>query len=254
MKIVVLFSAGRHPASGTPCPVPVELQALRLARELAGADEVIGLHAGPVDGAPLDVLGHGLGRLIHLRMAAGDDPLPALADALDALAPDLILAGRVGQGSEESGLLPYALARRLGRPILADAAALAAGDDGTLTVEQALPRGVRRRVVLRLPALLTVHPAAPPALPFTFAAARRGTIERRDVAPAPATASEMEERPYRPRPKLIARAAPGASAAERLKAATQAASSGGRLLVDPAPEEAAREILGHLRAIGVLRR
>ncbi|WAC28948.1 electron transfer flavoprotein subunit beta [Ancylobacter sp. SL191] len=251
MRIVVLLSAGRHRVSGQPAPVPVELQALRLAVELGG--EVTVLHAGPELGALADALGHGVGRLDHRVIADGDDPLPSLVAALTENPPDLILAGRSGQGGEDAGLLPYALARALGRPILADAAGLGAGPEaGTLAVEQALPRGARRRVMLRLPALLTVHPAASAPLPFAFAARRRGGIATAPGITAP-QAVEIEERPYRPRPKLIAKAASGASAAERLKAATQAAAGGGKLLVDPSPEEAAREILAHLASLGLKR-
>lgn len=46
----------------------------------------------------------------------------------------------------------------------------------------------------------------------------------------------------------------GGSAAERLKAATgeSGAAASGRLLVDPDPDEAAREILAYLRGIGVV--
>lgn len=259
MKIAVLLSAGRHRVSGRPAPVPVELQALRLAVELAQTHggTVTGLHAGPEIGPLTDALGHGLGHLVHLRTPAEADPAAALTAALEAGGYDLILAGRSGQGGEDSGLLPYALARALHRPILADAAALALGTEpGTLSVEQALGRGARRRLVVRLPALVTVHPAAPAPLPFAFAGVRRGHVETQEIA-APAAAPtlaprEVEERPYRPRPKLIAKAAAGASAAERLKAATVAASGGGKLLVDPAPEEAAREILAHLRALGLI--
>ena len=252
MRIAVLLSAGRHAISGRPAPVAVELQAIRLAVDLGG--EVTGLHAGP-DVAPLqDALGHGLPRLVHYRIEETDDPLPSLAAALREGAFDLVLAGRTGQGGEDTGLLPYALARELGLPLVSDAVVLAEGPQpGSLSVEQALPRGARRRLTVRLPALVTVHPAAPAALPFAYAAARRGTVEPRPGLPAPRAATQIEERPYRSRPKLIAKAAAGASAAERLKAATEAASGGGRLLVDPPPEEAAREILTHLRDIGVLR-
>ncbi|WP_018387677.1 hypothetical protein [Ancylobacter sp. FA202] len=253
MKIAVLLSAGRHSVSGRPAPVPVELQALRLAVDLGA--EVTGLHAGPELGPLNDALGHGLAHLIHLRGDGAADPVPALAAALAAGGYDLILAGRAGQGGEDSGLLPYTLARALGRPILADAAALGPGEaPGTLAIEQALARGARRRLVVRLPALVTVHPAAPPPLPFAFAGMRRGRVEIREVETReglPAPAPEIEERAYRPRPKLIAKAAAGASALERLRAATEAASGGGRLLVDPAPEEAAREILAHLRVLGL---
>lgn len=255
MKIAVLLSAGRHKVSGRPAPVPVELQALRLAVELAQTHvgTVTGLHAGPEIGPLADTLGHGLGHLVHLRTPAEADPAAALTAALEAGGYDLILAGRSGQGGEDSGLLPYTLARALHRPILADAAALALGaEPGTLSVEQALARGARRRLVVRLPALVTVHPAAPAPLPFAFAGVRRGHVETQEIASATLAPRELEERPYRPRPKLIAKAAAGASAAERLKAATVAASGGGKLLVDPAPEEAAREILAHLRALGLI--
>lgn len=253
MKIAVLLSAGRHKVSGRPAPVPVELQALRLAVELAGANggTVTGLHAGPEIGPLTDALGHGLGRLVHLRTEA--DPTAALTAALEAGGYDLILAGRTGQGGEDSGLLPYTLARALHRPILADAAALTPGAEaGTLSVEQALGRGARRRLVVRLPALVTVHPAAPGPLPFAFTGVRRGHVETQEIASTTPAPRAVNERPYRPRPKLIAKAAAGASAAERLKAATVAASGGGKLLVDPAPEDAAREILAHLRALGLI--
>lgn len=252
MRITVLLSAGRHPVSGRACPVPVELQAIRLARSLDA--DMTGLHAGPGVAAVHDALGHGLPRIHHLELPDESDPLDSLATALESDAPDLILAGRCGQGGEDSGLLPYVLARRLGRPIVADAVALHEGKDGKLIVEQALPKGARRRVTVQLPAVVTVHPAAPAPLPFAYGAARRGVVETRVGVGAPAAAREIEERIYRKRPKLIAKAAAGASAADRLKAATEAASGGGRLLVDPAPDEAAREIIVFLREIGVLRR
>lgn len=250
MRIAVLLSEGRHPVSGRACPVPVELQAVRLA---SGLGTATGVHAGPDVNAVRDALGHGLSRLIHLQLPEANDPLESLAAMLAADGPGLILAGRSGQGGEDSGLLPYVLARRLGRPIVADAVALRKGEDGTLIVEQALPKGARRRVTVRLPALVTVHPAAPAPLPFAYGAMRRGVIEVRGGVPLAPAAREIEERAYRKRPKLIAKAAAGASAADRLKAATEAASGGGRLLVDPAPEEAAREIVAFLRGIGVLR-
>ncbi|MCS0503927.1 electron transfer flavoprotein subunit beta [Ancylobacter mangrovi] len=252
MNVAVLLSAGRHPVSGQPCPVPVEMQAIGLGHALGA--EMTGLHAGPASETIADALGHGLARLVHLKIGEADDPLASLVAALGAEKPALILAGRVGQGGEDSGLLPYALARALGLPVVADASALREGPEpGTLLVEQALPKGARRRLVVRLPALVTVHPAAPAPLPFAYAARRRGVVEERAGIASPRGERAIEERAYRPRPKLIAKSAAGASAAERLKAATEAASGGGRVLVDPPPEEAAREILAHLRDIGVLR-
>jgi electron transfer flavoprotein beta subunit len=131
-----------------------------------------------------------------------------------------------------------------------------------LVVDQALPRGARRRVRVTLPAVVTVHPAAPPPRPFAFAAVRRGrlvpvAVEAGCAAAPPAAAPagaelSLEERPWRRRPRLIAGTSTAGSAAERLKAATEVAGGGGRLIVDPAPDEAAREILAFLRGIGVV--
>ncbi|MCK0198349.1 electron transfer flavoprotein subunit beta [Ancylobacter sp. 6x-1] len=253
MKVTVLLSAGLHPVSGRPCPAAVELQAIRLAHTL-GTPELTGLHAGPAADAVRDALGQGLPRLLWLETAVEDDPLAGLVAALATDRPDLILAGRQAQGADDSGLLPYALAKALGLPIIADAVAIEPAGEGAVHVVQALPRGARRRVTVRLPAVVTVHPAAPTALPFAFAAARRGTVERRAGQAALRSGAAIDERPYRKRPKLIAKAAAGASAADRLKAATESAAGGGRLLVDPAPDEAAREIIAHLRELGVLRR
>ena len=63
----------------------------------------------------------------------------------------------------------------------------------------------------------------------------------------------VEERPYRRRPKLVKGAPAGGSAAERLKAASgeSGTTAAGRLLMNPDPEEAAREILAYLRRIGL---
>ncbi|MCB4770972.1 electron transfer flavoprotein subunit beta [Ancylobacter sp. Lp-2] len=250
MKTLVLLSDARHPVSGRPAPAPTELQAINLARSLA--DEVTGLHAGPDAEAARGALGHGLARLEHRKILAGHDPLPSLVAAIGTEAPDLVLAGRRAGAGDQTGLLPYRLAEALGWPIVADAVALAV-EGGVLEVIQALPKGARRRWRLRLPAVVTVHPAAPAAASFALGAAREGQVETAIGIPAPPDEPAMEERPYRPRPRLIASAAAGAGAAERLRAATQAAGPGGRVMVDPSPEEAAQAILNHLRAIGILK-
>lgn len=250
MRIAVLLSLGHHPVSGRPCAARGDAQAIALALGLGG--EIAGLHAGPGEAAIGDYLGHGLHRVTVLEQPAQADPVPALAAALKALSPDLILAGRRSQGGDETGLVPYLLARALNRPIVADAASVKRTGD-RLVIEQALPRGARRQVILPLPALVTVHPAAPPPLPFTHGAARRGTIERRPAAVAPVIPEALDERPYRKRPKLIGGNA-GASAADRLKAATEVAGGGGKLLIQPDPAQAAQEILAFLKQIGVRQR
>lgn len=253
MRAVVLLSAGLHPVSGRPAPVPVEAQAVRLALGL-GAD-VSGLHAGPEEAPVRDHLGHGLHEIALVPLSMDGDPLPVLVEVLRASSPALVLAGRRGSGGTDSGLLPYRLAHALSWPIVADAAALGRDGDG-LAVEQALPRGARRCVRLGLPCVVTVHPAAPQPLPFAFAAARRGRVIPLPALALPRRAPEdvpedVEERPYRRRPRLLG-AAPGGSAADRLRAATETASGSGHVLVNPPPEVAAAEILAFLRRVGVL--
>ncbi|MFG1426762.1 adenine nucleotide alpha hydrolase family protein [Roseixanthobacter glucoisosaccharinicivorans] len=248
MKALVLLSQARHPVSGKACLQRAEAQAARLAAGLDAAPH--GLHAGPALGALRDGLGRGLCGLTHLVLAADADPVPALTEAIQGAAPDVVLAGPRGQGGEDTGLVPYALAHRLGWPLIPDAVALVPGDEtGTAVVEQALPRGARRRVTVRLPIVVTVHAGAPAPLPFAFARARHGDVEVR-AAHGPVVVPEGEERPYRKRPKLAARPT-GGTAGERLAAAIGGTSAGGRVLVGPTPEEAAREILAFLRRIGV---
>jgi electron transfer flavoprotein beta subunit len=251
MKLTVLLSAGRHPVSDRPCPVPVDAQAIGLARRLGKA---VGLHAGSDPALIRDYLGFGLDRITLLNLPPGSDPEAPLLAALKDNPPDLVLAGRRGQGGDDTGLLPYRLAHALGWPIVADAVSIAA-EGGILTVDQALPRGARRRVTVALPALVTIHPAAPPAPGFAFGAIRRGTISTvpQDVPADPAPI--FEERPYRRRPRLMRGVSSGGgSAGDRLRAATETGSSGGTLLIDPTPDAAATAILAFLAERAILRR
>lgn len=255
MRAVVLLSAGLHPVSGAPVAPRVEAQATRLG---AGLGDAVGLHVGPDTDAAAEALGRGLGIIEHLLLPAAVDPAPALVAALREMAPDVILAGRRGQGGEDSGLLPYALARALNLPLIPDVSAARPGAaPGTLEVDQALPKGALRRLTVRTPVVLTVHPSAPDPRVYAYGQARRGRIIARawtpsaDVAPAPAFS--CEEKPYRPRPKLMRGAPAGGSAADRLKAATGGAeSAGGHVLVASPPEVAAREIIAYLRRVGVM--
>lgn len=254
MKVAVLLSAGRHPVSGKPALPRLEGQALRIAAALG---EATGLHVGPDAFAAEAALGRGLTRAVHIESAADLDPVGPIAARLAQDAPDVILAGRRGQGGEETGLVPYAVAERLGVTLVTDIVSVALGEDGTLIVDQALPKGALRRLTVKTPVLLTVHPNALSPLPFAFGKARRGSVERVEasaagVAAAPAAA--VEERPYRKRPRMMRSAPGGGSAADRLKAVTgEASSSGANVLVDPTPEDAAQAILVYLRRIGAIR-
>lgn len=251
MRIAVLLSAGRHPVSGAAVLPRLEAQAIRIAAQLG---QVHGLHAGPDAAAVTEALGQGLGLIEHVVLPPEADPVPALAARLRATAPDLVLAGRRGQGGEETGMVPYALAALLDLPLVPDVVAIGA-EAGAWRLDRSLGRGALLRVRARGPVVATVHPEAPAPLAYAFGQARRGTIDRFEAEfdARPASAA-VEERPYRRRPKPVKGAPVGGSAAERLRAATgeSGAAAGGRLLVNPDPEEAAREILGYLRRIGVV--
>lgn len=231
MKIAVLLSVGRHPISGRECPVRVEAQAIGLGR---GLGAVVGLHAGRLDAPVGDYFGYGADRLTVLGLEPTGDPIPALVAELRALQPDLILAGRRGQGGSDTGMLPYQVAHALGWPLVADAAAI--GIDGTtLIVDQARPHGARRRITLHQPAVVTVHGAAPPPPGFNPRLTRTNAVERRLVPASAAVGEPIPEYPYRYRPRLIRRVA-----------------GGGKVLVDVTPDQAAAEILIYLEHIGLL--
>jgi len=213
-------------------PVPVEMQAIRMAQECGGAPE--GLHVGTDPALVRNALGHGLSRLVVMEAADGDkrDPLPAILDYLRHSPPDLVLAGRRGQGGTDSGMLPYRVAEGLGWPLFADVACMGQASEGW-EAEQVLPRGSRRVVRLALPCLVTVHPAALPAHPFCYAGLR-GEMLR-----VPATSGSLSAPPdlraYRPRPKMMHQSA-----------------TGGRVLANVSPEVAAQAIVDELRRLKIL--
>jgi electron transfer flavoprotein beta subunit len=228
-----LLSDGLHPVSGRACLPRAEAQAARLAAELDAAAGA--LHAGPSCEVVREALGRGLTQLTHLKCEG--DPVPALVESLLQLKPDVVFAGPCGQGGEDTGLVPYAIAHALGWPLVAHAVAVEAGD-GALRVMQALPKGARRNVTAPLPVVVTMHRGAPDPLPFAYGRARAGRITQIVAASAPPAQVEGETRPYRARPKVLV--------------ANAAASTKGRVLVNPDPHEAAREILAYLRALGVV--
>ncbi|NVN41020.1 electron transfer flavoprotein subunit beta, partial [Ameyamaea chiangmaiensis] len=168
-------------------------------------------------------------------------------DAVDRLAaflrvdpPDLVLAGRRACGGDDSGMLPYLLAERLGWPLLAGVIAVGAVTDGWLPVTIGLPQGARRQARVRMPCILCAHDAAP-APPFVFDRARRVELRIVPTPALPSVAADIApngiDRPYRARPRLI-----GATAHARA----------GQVLDHPDIAEAASVLRDHLRALGVL--
>lgn len=245
IKVAVLLSVGRHPASRRARRAPLDAQALELALRLPDA-EIHAVHAGdPAQTALRDYLGMGLERLTVLAAPPGSDPVPALIAYLVALAPDMVIAGSHAEGGEDSGMLPYLLGQSLGYAIVADVAGIGIAD-GWASLTQALPRGRRRLIETRLPTVAIVNAAAPEPRQSAFARARRGVVDSIAVeAPADDFLESCEIRPWRPRPKRI-RVPAGGSALDRLREMTETKSGAGKLLIHPTPEEAARVIYDYL--------
>ena len=141
-------------------------------------------------------------------------------DPLAALLSDyaLVLCGSRGESGMGSGLLPYLLAQRLGRPLLPNVlSAQLAG--GAVRARQFLPKGRRRDMEADLPALLTVHPAAPFEPRYAYAGARRARTARCGARPGRAAGDAWRIEPADARPRKLA-APERRSGRDRLLAAT----------------------------------
>lgn len=244
MKAVILLSGGIDPVSGRPAPVPGEIRAIGLARAL-GVTQMIGLHAGPASPVLSEYGGYGLTHILCLKGEA--NPVQALADAVKTHPlfadgePDLVLAAARGRGGSDTGLLPYQLAQALGWPIASDiGGTMEQPTVGQLALAQFRARGAIKPVSVALPCVVTVPETARCVPAFVFARQRETWVDEQVITVHPASAEEEAGmlRAYRRRPKLIS----GASKD----------SGGGQLMVDPEPYEAARAIVAHLRALGVL--
>ncbi|WP_136249230.1 electron transfer flavoprotein subunit beta [Halomonas borealis] len=257
LEITVLVSVGRHPITGRARRADQDARAVELARGVSGA-EVRLLHAGgqaaESEAALRDYLGMGFDALTLVEQPEGADVLGALAEAFDASPAQLVIGGERAEQGEGSGLLPYLLAERLGWPVVSGLAAVEGVEDGVATLLQALPRGQRRRLRVRLPAIVTVDGAAPAPRQSAYGPARRGHL---NAVVGSVTRDEewvsWATQPARKRPKRL-KVVKAASARDRFKAAAaKAEGGGGQVLTEVSAEEGAEAILALLKAEGVLR-
>ncbi|MEX1205848.1 MAG: electron transfer flavoprotein subunit beta [Dongiaceae bacterium] len=258
LDVAVLVSVGRHPASGRPRRADLDARAIELALALPfgpSADNIRlhVIHAGnPAEPALRDYLGMGTDSLTALEIPAEADPLPVLVEHLRRLRPGLVLTGGKAEAGPGSGFLPYALAAALDYAVAPAVVAIDLDTDRARLL-QALPRGRRRALEAALPLLATVDRAASRARLAAYGPARRGRIETLPgAAETDPWRAAWREQPARPRPKRL-RAAAGGSAADRLRALAETPAGRGQLLIDPAPDAAARAIRDYLVAEGILR-
>ena len=180
--------------------------------------------------------------------------MPVLSAYLREAGAQVVLTGSQAETGEGSGMLPFLLAEQLGWPLIVGLAQVESIDGGIAHVLQALPRGQRRRLKVRLPFLATVDNAAPKPRQSAYGPAQRGELAAHEV--------EVEDdelltgaqlRPAKPRPKRL-KVIKAKSGADRMKAATAKASGGGgQVLKGLSAEDGAQAILKLLIEEGVVR-
>ena len=254
LNIVALVSVGAHPTSGRPRRAEQDARAVELGLSLAG-ERLQVLHAGdPQQEALRAYLGMGLEQIKVLEQPAKSDALPVLVDYLADSNVQLVLTGSQAETGEGSGMLPFLLAEQLGWPLVVGLAAVEQVNNGMAQVLQALPRGQRRRLKVRLPFIASVDNAAPAARQSAFGPARRGQLHACEVAIVDdSLLAQAQLQAARPRPKRL-KVIKAKTGAERMKAATaKAAGGGGQVLKELSPQAGAEAIFKLLVEEGVLR-
>jgi electron transfer flavoprotein beta subunit len=254
LNIIALVSVGAHPTSGRARRAEQDARAVELGLNLAG-NKLQMLHAGNPDEEALRAyLGMGLDEMAVLEQPPGADALPVLADYLRHAGAQLVLTGSQAETGEGSGMLPFLLAEQLGWPLVVGLAEVEKIANGMAQVLQALPRGQRRRLKVRLPFIASVDNAAPIARQSAFGPARRGQLHPCEVAIIDdSLLTEAQLQPARPRPKRL-KVIKAKTGAERMKAATaKATGGGGQVLKEVSPQVGAEAIFKLLLDEGVLR-
>lgn len=257
LNVSVLVSIGRHPLTARTRRADQDARAVEMALSLDNAAVSL-LHAGQHESDHEDALrgymGMGVDSIELIEQAQNADVVPALSDALRQSAPQLILTGSRAETGEASGVLPYLLAEALGWPIITSLAAVEKVEQGVATVLQALPRGKRRRLRIRLPAIATVDSSAPVARQSAFGPAKRGELDlHQELTAIDEALSTWHIQPARKRPKRL-KIVKSSSARDRFKAAAAKAEGGsGQTLTDVTPEQGAEAIFKLLKEEGVLR-
>lgn len=247
-SVAVLVSAGRHPSSGKPRACPGDAVVLALGRKIAG-EALHVIHAGsPGEPALADYLALGAGKVEVLPLQEGGDAVPALVSCLDRF--DVILTGLSAERGEGSGVLPYAVAKSLGRAIASNVIE-AKVSCGEIQVRQFLPKGKRRSLAVPMPCVITVHPLTTLRLGYAYARRHAGTVSTIDpsgdgVVSAPSVPNPWTLQPAN-RQLVRLRAADKKPAHARLQSAIAPQSKGGVVVIEGSNDEKAKAVLDYLR-------
>lgn len=257
VKIVALISVGKHPQSGRVRRADQDSRGVELGMKLAGLREhsLEVLHAGdPQEQSLRSYAGMGLHAVKVLALDTAADAVMPLGEYLQQSAADIVLTGVRAESGESSGMMPYQLAEKLGWPIVPRVADIVSVEAGVAEVLQALPRGQRRSLKVRLPFIASVDSAAEDARQSAYGPASRAVM---DIEIVNSSTDQLREgwsdAPARKRPKRL-KVIKAKTAAERFKAATaKSQGEGGRVMQNEPAVEQAQAIFDLLKEEGVLR-
>ena len=249
-SIAALVSASLHPVSGEPRHCRNDSLAMTLGLQLAesvGA-EIKVLHAGDENNPALpNYLALNAKKIDVISVARGTNILDSLATNLANT--DLILTGSRAENGEDSGLVPYLLAAKLNVSLVANALAIKPIENG-IEVLQFLPKGKRRSVIVKLPAVVVVHPLAPIELRVAYAQQVSGQIVAHSAEDQSNTRSskkiQWQIQAALSKPKKL-KAQENKSGHERMLAYIASENKGGAVVNEGSSVEKAQVILTYLR-------
>ena len=275
-QIAVLVASRIDPVSARIVASRNDAVAAALALSLLPADRIATLSAGDLsDAVARDYLALGL-QSIELLDAPNADAVDTLAEAVADI--PRVLTGLRSEAGIGSGTLPYALAHRLGRPVLAGVVALKIEGESTF-VTLACPKGARRHLRVEGAVVLAVSPTAPATLRHSWRDQLQGRVVRRSATPAgagpstpvgtgPATpigtahatppGTDQTTPDWRSVPTLkglqvLAAQAPQAGHSRMARAVGGgAAAAGGQILTEGSAHDKARAVFDYLRSHALL--
>ncbi len=254
LNVVSLVSIGQHPKSGRARRAEQDARAVELGLKLAG-ERLVMLHAGDAQEEALrSYLGMGLKGMTVLKQPENGDAIPALCHYLADEHPDIVLTGVRAESGEASGMTPYLLAEKLGWPVVTRIADITRIENGEAEILQALPRGQRRALKVRLPFVASVDLAAAEPRQSAYGPGRRASVDGiASESSEDRVRSSWSEAPARKRPKRL-KVVKAKTAADRFKAATAKSSGdGGKVMKNESAREKAQAVFDLLVEEGVLR-
>lgn len=240
--VTVLVAPRRHPTSQRLTRCQADATAATLALGLSMPVRLLCAGNMP-EGVARDYLALGA-PVLEVLQCADDAPLldtllPALRDVA------LVLTGTRSEADQGSGVLPYALAAALGRPVVTEVLHVQADGTGWI-ITQALPKGARRRLKVQAPAVLAISAAAPLTLRHSLADAVAGEIVRTAVATVASAIPLGTLVPTRKRRQLL-EAKTVQSGHARMLGAIESPSTGGVVLQTGSVDAKAQAVLDYLR-------